>query len=162
MKYPSDWEVREVNENFFVGVNFYKKSQTGLRFPLTHHSDATQVSVFPRGIPTEGVSGENRDSTFALPVQAEKNKEFFLSDGTVWARYFAGFKTRPSSWDEFGFIWTGLRIEDGKTTCLRNNQEVSQDQCNSLGGDQIIRFGKVNSEDKAVEEKMLRSFRFLP
>ncbi len=161
VRHPKNWRVHEITSpEFLVGVNIYK-SDADVELPLTHHSNATQVSVFPEGIPTEGVFAESRDSTLGFSVDASLKTDFLLSDGTVWATYIAGLENRPATWQEFGFLWASVKIDNLSTECLKNGNKVPNEQCDPFTGDKIIWHGSASSDDRETTLEILKSFRFL-
>ncbi|RJQ14361.1 hypothetical protein C4553_01450 [Candidatus Parcubacteria bacterium] len=161
IQYPPDWEVQEFdNSPYIYGVNFYKPSPN-LIFPLTHHSDVTHVSVFPQGIPTEGVFGKFKESARQYPIQAKNKIDFLLEDQSVWGMMSANFTQKPASWDDFGFVWSGLKVENLRVKCFREGKEVDAAGCDPLMGDEVVRTGVVSEEDREIEEQMLSTLRLI-
>src|SRR3989344_4494329 len=57
--YPSDWQIAEFPDDPAAPTfNIFPESVTE-KPPFIHHDDVTQVSIFPQGVPTEGIFGEN-------------------------------------------------------------------------------------------------------
>lgn len=145
LRHPAGWRAETRLEGGTPFINIYPP-RADLVFPLTHHSNATQVSIFPAGIPTEGVFSQSTDSAFSLPVAAERATDFLLSDGTVWGRYFV-LASPPPAWEPWGFVWASARVGNRTEECV---EEMS---C-------VIR-GEVSPDDQRAVEEVLTSFRLL-
>lgn len=157
--YPPSWEAREFDEGYVSGDNAFKPGEDP-KFPLTHHSDATHVSIFPNGVPTEGVFGESVTSSIQVGENAGIKIDYVLADGTPWGTMLTQFTGRPAGWDEFGFVWVGLKIKDLRVQCLRSGKEIPEEQCEPFG-DTIVRHGSVSAEDRKIEEQILGTLRFI-
>lgn len=160
IRYPDDWEVRFFDDTYMAAINVYKKSEPGT-FPLTHHSPVTQVSIFPKGVPTEGVASQSQKSTLVLQETPAEQIDMVLADGTVWGTFASGFPARPSSWEEWGFIWAAAKVFNGATECYRGGQAIDESKCDPLGGDEIHIRGEIRREDRDTVERIARTFRFL-
>lgn len=158
-RYPPSWEAREFDEGYVSGDNAFKPGEDP-KFPLTHHSDATQVSIFPNGVPTEGVFGESVTSSIQVGEHAGIKIDYVLANGTPWGTMLTQFKDRPAGWDEFGFVWVGLKIKNLVVQCLRDGKEIPEEQCEPFG-DTIVRHGSVSAEDRKIEEQILGTLRFI-
>lgn len=163
IQHPADWIVTVSDEDFEPKINIYKENETA-KPPFIHHSQVTHVSIFPKGVGTEGVESDMATSTvkFAEPVQ--NSIDFFIAGGTPWATYTT-FKKIPSSWDSFGFVWAGVKIENPSSDCVVKEESVPMEDCD-LGqarkpGAHIVLKGRVDAADRALEERMLATFHFL-
>lgn len=164
LEYPSTWQVEQFpNHTLGPIINIYKPDQVGGESPpFTHFSEITHVSVYPQGIPTQGLTGQTRPSTLTFQEEITNADDFLLKNGTPFATA-ANFANPPSSWNESGFIFAHLVIENLEISCLRNGTEIPTVECNVLAGeDVLVRSGSISEEDRAVEERILRSFAFLP
>lgn len=162
LEYPEGWGVAEFSDTFSGPMfNIYKLPlPEGVSLPLNHFSEATQVSLYPKGIPTEGVYGENRPTTFEFPEKLRQGFDYTLEDGTVWARYLNPEQYLPN-WSQAGFIWAKTKVDNLKTVCIQDGEEVSENQCDLFEGNgMIVRSGKINQEDAKTVEKILESFAF--
>lgn len=159
--YPSDWKVVEDD---FVGsprITLYDPKKTGgAQPPFDHHSFATHVSIFPKGLPTEGVSGETQDTQVKSRESINRGLDFLLKDKKPWATMLT-FKDTPASW-QGGFVWAAVTIGDLDISCLRGEQFVPYEQCDVLTGDLYVREGIIDAILREKEVKMLESFQFLP
>lgn len=160
LSHPADWEVAEFPDAQIAPMfNVFKTGQT-FQFPLTHHSSAMHVSVYPEGIPTEGVFGEAKTSAVSFSVIPRQATDFILGDGTPWATFMAPIQNH-SEWSPAGFVWGSVAVTGLEIICLQNGREVSENECDPFLGDQIVRRGSVSPADWNTVEKILQSFRFL-
>lgn len=161
IKHPADWTVA-VHEGAEPKINIYKKAEAA-KPPFIHHNNVTQVSVFPKGIGTEGVEGETATSTIKFLEPTARSTDFLLADGSRWAT-FTAFKTPPASWEGFGFVWASVQVDESSTECMLNNEYLPMEKCD-LGIERspdakIVRSGKINADDRRIEERMLESLIF--
>lgn len=158
--YPENWQVLEFpDDDIAPRIHIVKAGETKTP-PFTHYSDVTQVSIFPEGVPTEGVFGETIESGVSFGEETEMASDYVLEDGTPWVT-FATFVRPPSSWQPWGFVWASVEVEDAEASCFRNGAELPADACDPFVGDTIVRRGTVNREDRALQVRMLGSLRFL-
>ncbi len=168
IEYPdSGWDVVVDEDSQTVPkINLYKPDPVGnTDIPLNHFSNSTHVSVFPQGIPTEGLYGQNEEFRRAMNIDyTSDSKVFVLEDGTPFA-YFIRPKNAPlANWNESGFIFARLELDNQETYCLRNGERVDQTktQCDPLtGGDQVVWNGSVKQADLNIIDTMLSTFDFL-
>jgi hypothetical protein len=158
--HPEDWGVHVATNNVLGPIfNVYPKEVQDAP-PFTHHSDVPNVSVFPNGIPTEGVFGVSTTSTVSLSEDFRFAVDFLLENGDVWATA-AGSEMPPSSWLPSGFVWARAPIKNLTTQCMRDGVEISESECDPLTGDKIVRRGEVDKGLRAIEEVILSSIRFI-
>lgn len=162
--HPSDWLVWEGEQFGTPIVNIYKKGASQ-QPPYIHHSNVTQVSIFPNGVPTEGVNVESTTTQITLASPATIGLDFLLGDKTAFATMFSGFTTKPSSWNTFGFIWASVEIPDLKQYCISDGVEhelALEEVCETLGREPetLVYRGSINKDDREIETKMLESFTF--
>lgn len=170
--HPADWVVYEAPDHFAgPAFNIYPKSYeaavTSRDLPLIHHSPAPNVSIFPHGVPTEGVFGETAPSTVEFTESPMRAFDFLLENGDRWAT-FAGYPYGPrnygensKTWMESGFIWARAEIENYNPVCLRDGKEMPVESCDFLGStDQLIHRGQVDKAMRAIEVEILKSFQF--
>lgn len=162
LEYPSDWRVAEFSDGAFPAVNVYKpETAAGLELPLIHHSNATQVSIFPSGVPTEGIIGQDQPSTLSFKPNGALAIDFVLADGSRWATYVR-FDQAPASWNQSGFVWGSVKLDDLVINCLVNGVEMATDQCAPPlpDGAELLRRATVSREDQGTVERILTSFTF--
>lgn len=163
IKYPQGWEVAEfVRGNVSPAFNVYKKTADfdDSKLPFTHFSNATHVSIYPHGIPTEGVSGDRRDSDVYTMEPTDIKRDFLLAGGDPWATIIY-FENPPSSWQDWGFVWLGLGVTGEQFECHRENRTIPMESCDPLSGDNVIRYGVTSGRDRDVQEKIIGSFEFI-
>lgn len=162
IKYPPGWEVAEFTRgNVAPAFNVYKKTSDldESKLPYTHFSNATHVSIYPHGIPTEGVSSDRRDSDVYTKEVAEVKRDFLLAGGSPWATIIY-FKNSPNSWRDWGFLWAGLAVSNESFECLRENRAIPIENCDPLTGDKTVRYGVTIARDRDIEEKIIATFEF--
>lgn len=148
LQYPADdWNVEEdVSFEFSPKYNFYEKpAGVPVSLPLTHHANMTHASVYPLGIPTEGVFGTAVPLGFSVPyANMDESKMYLLEDGTPFAAMIVP-ESRPASWNDSGFVWVRAFIEGYETECVRNGAVVGADTCDPLTrDDEIVHTGVVD------------------
>lgn len=162
IEHPPRWEVRVTDDEFTPVINIFDPASAGgSKPPFTHFSEVTHVSVYPRGIPTEGVFSNTRESTARFGESVRAANDFLLEDGSAWATAVSFSGAVPDGWDEAGFLWAKVVIDNLDLTCLRGMENVPVDVCDPLSGDSLMRRGSVNAEARTIEERMLTSFHFL-
>ncbi|MCI0619554.1 hypothetical protein L0Y40_00765 [Candidatus Wolfebacteria bacterium] len=159
--YPDDWTVAAFPDNQIAPMFNVYPSGTAGEPPFIHHNNVTQVSVFPYGVPTEGVFGKTASGDGSLVPDAGEVRDFLLADGTVWAKMAVGFPRAPSNWNEAGFLWASVVVENLATECRRNGEVITEAECDPFLGDTLIQSGIVNAEERNIAEQILASFRFL-
>jgi hypothetical protein len=131
--------------------------------PLDHFANVSHFSVYPKGIPTEGLFGETRsfdvDVLFTVSdvpfTVSEESEIFLLEDGTPFAAYVKP-AALPRGWTESGFFWLRARVEDLRVRCLRDGEEVGPEECDPLRrDDRILRTGRVDQKIWDQELAML-------
>ncbi len=158
-KYPPTWTVRELyNDPIAPRINFYKTTESK-QPPFDHHSQVTQVSFFPHGVPTEGVFGEIATSTVQFNEPYERAYDFLMDDKMPWATIISPVNP-PAAWTP-GFIWIEAEIANHKEQCTRAGQLLEMDACDFYGGDNISRTGTVNAAARKTGEEILKTFKFI-
>ncbi|OGY97859.1 MAG: hypothetical protein A2855_02180 [Candidatus Liptonbacteria bacterium RIFCSPHIGHO2_01_FULL_57_28] len=161
VRHPADWTVA-VTEGVEPKINIYKMGEMA-KPPFIHHNNVTQVSIFPKGVGTEGVDGETTTSTVKFAEPVEQATDFILSDGSRWATYVT-FDKRPASWEPFGFVWASVQVNDPSSECVLDGQVLPLNQCD-LGdrpeGAKMVLGGTINKADRGIEEHILATLRFV-
>jgi hypothetical protein len=163
LKYPaSDWSAA-FDTSFALSpkLNVYVKPPgVPLDLPLDHFANVTHFSVYPRGIPTEGLFGPTRPLDFTPPFPvSEESHLFVLEDGTPFAAYIRPTPS-PRGWNDSGFLWMRVRVEDLETRCMRDGREMSPAECDPMvEDDRILRTGSVDPEAWRTEKAMLSTVR---
>lgn len=164
LEYPADdWNMEtDISSPSSPKYNFYMKpAGVPVDLPLDHFADITNVSVFPEGIPTEGVFGQTED--FDLDTNFEVTNDsriFVLEDGAPFAAFIKPTDP-PQSWGDAGFIWLRARINNLETRCERDGEVISAEECDPLiEDDEIIRNGTVNENDWNTGVAILESITF--
>jgi hypothetical protein len=160
--FPRGWHLYEDFDTASPIINFYV-SRPGVEAPLDHFSRTAHVSIYPNGIPTDGIIGDRVEISESQDLISENVSNFTnytLNDGRVWARMIT-FEDHPESWKDWGFVWARTEVKNYQERCFSGEQEVSEFECNVFMGDEIRRFGEVNEDMTQTQLKMLNSFKFL-
>ena len=129
--------------------------------PLDHFANVSHFSLYPRGIPTEGLLGNTRPFRLKVPFRISGGSRLYLlEDGTPFAAMVKPARP-PESWTDAGFVWMRVRIEDMEARCIRDGREISGSECDPLvAGDRIARTGTVDERTWETELAMLETLRF--
>lgn len=160
MRYPDSWDVEERRGIGAPIITFYKtNSPEALAAPFDAVANATHVSVYPAGQPPRGAAmGRRRMSRAEIPGAIAI--DYLLSDRMPYATEFS-FSDAPESWNEDGILFARLRVEGIDLDCMRRGVLIPLGECRTEQGDEIIRKGEVEVDDRKVEEAMIRTFEFL-
>ena len=166
VKYPPGWRLATFPIDPAAPVfNIYKSSEMAAPVrPLTHFDSATHVSIFPHGLPTEGVSGQTQVSQVPFSIPTRTARDFVLADDSIWAT-FVGLYIQNISQNfvptNAAFVWAGLKVDNLVEECRLNRAVMSLEKCDVMAGDEIIRHGSVSAADRHVQENIMSSFRWL-
>src|SRR3989344_390723 len=161
IKYPLSWRVAAYENDLIAPkFNFYP-AKTSKQPPFDHFSEVANVSVFPDGIPTEGVFGETENDDFETGVALERTTRFILQSGETWAVFAVPkISLKPESWSEAGFIWVRADISGLTTVCSRDGEYISLVECDPFEGDRIERAGNVDDYQWELIKAIMKTFRF--
>ncbi len=160
IQYPNTWIV-SVDERI-PGIHIYKKTDI-LPDYVTHHTPFTHVSIYPNGIGTEGIQGPISSSTISYSEDIKSAFDYKLDDGKIWST-FVTFNNPPSSWEPWGFMWAGVKIDSEKISCVREGQPPVEGNCDmgiEYVASETARSGAITQADRAIQEQILASFRFI-
>lgn len=163
IKFPTSWHLYEDFSTNNPIINIYPQ-EPGAVPPLTHLSKNPHVSIYPNGLAMEGVVGDHRmvdDRNKLFPnVITSKLTEFTMDNDQVWA-ITTQFIETPSTWNEWGYLWARMDIDNFEETCTRGDSELSEYDCNIFEGDEIIRSGEINYTSELLIVDILKSFKFI-
>ncbi|MDQ3077206.1 MAG: hypothetical protein M3Q63_04105 [bacterium] len=160
IQYPATWTVAV--DDRIPGIHIYKKTDT-LPDYVTHHTPLTHVSIYPDGIGTEGVQGMTSTSTIIFNEDVKTAFDYKLEDGKIWST-FVTFNNPPANWEPWGFVWAGVTIENQKMMCQREGQPATVGNCEigiEYAPSETIISGTINQSDRATQEQIVASFRFI-
>jgi hypothetical protein len=126
----------------------------------SHQDVATHVSFYPLGVATEGVRAVEKPSDVLIEVPQASATDYILKSGRPWATK-AIFEQYPQSWNDSGFIFARLLIEEEELVYMRGGTEIQQYEFDPITGDHIERNGFVDTNMRETEEFVLLSFAFL-
>jgi len=163
MEYPDGWVV--ATGTLSTGdpaITFVQATQViATSTPVYSHQDAVaHVSVYPLGVATEGIISESALSDVTLLVSHASVQDYILTSGRPWATK-AAFEASPNSWNESGFVFARVVVEEEMLSYMRGDTEIERYEFDPVTGDHIERAGFVDTNVRDIEESMLLSFRFL-
>lgn len=159
ISYPSNWELHEEFEESSPTINIYIPNGE-VEPPFDHFAEINNVSIFPKGLQTEAVIGQSKESDLDLDINYNSATDYLLEDGTVWATYINP-DDLEDPWKTWGFIWVRNTIDDIEYKCISNESEVSLDYCNPFEGDEFIRAGSVDQDMRETQEEIIKSFKLI-
>ncbi len=171
LTHPPGWKVEEFTfggEQKIVNI-LPEKYLNEVELPITVHTDAgiSFVGIYPDGYGTELPMGNSRDmrndeiDAFNFQVNAEKSEVFLLESGQIWG-FFIVPSSLPGSWDEYGFIFAQVRVNDFRMECYdqETGRKIGMRECDPMMGDIIKRFGIVDSAERQKINTIMREFAF--
>lgn len=148
VEYPADWRFATDVVAGEPRFSIYKEGQP----PLSHHVNSTQVSVFPRGLGTEGPVGESRTISADLTAATESMVvEHYLSNN-VPRGYYVRFSDAPASWEDYGYVWGAVAVQNLQA------EEVPAENPDFMPTSRLS--GQVSAQDFATVKRILASFEF--
>ncbi len=161
LEHPPDWRSAELPEEAPVpGFNILPPEIDPDEFDvITHNTAVTNVSVFPRGYPTEGVFGQTRPSTAIFFEDVGSAIDHYLLNDEVWATMIIP-EDPPAEWSPEGFIWTRVFINEHEVVCFDEGERISKESCDPALGHEIGHSGSIDPSLRMIQEEILRSFRF--
>lgn len=163
LRFPSSWRTATSSlPGDIPAVNTYVP-EIGTSPPYTHHDNVTNVSVFPNGIPTEGLFAKWHELDFDPGFAATSSRVFTLEDGTPFAAFIRPLNP-PGSWGQAGFIWMRVRVNNLATRCFDATSTLIPDErCNPLASGHEVRWsGTVDTSRWQEAQQILRSITFNP
>lgn len=97
----------------------------------------------------------------AINFQEFESEVFTLENDQAWA-YFLAPSSPPTSWDEYGFIFTQSAIQDFRMICLdgETGKKKSMEDCDPMMGDEINIYGNIPDEKMEEMKEILGSIGF--
>lgn len=162
LNYPENWSVERITPPYGDIIRIKKNKDASLEDDEL--TGITHVSIYPKGLPTEGVFGQTVTSTRIASLNMKEDvleKKFYvLESGIPWAGQVS-FANAPDSWNGHGFIWGSANIKNLEIKCLRDGEVISEDECDPMTkDDQILRSGKVSEKDMNTIKEIVESFEF--
>ncbi|MFW5871974.1 MAG: Gmad2 immunoglobulin-like domain-containing protein [bacterium] len=167
LEYPETWQEFISDEEITPKFNFYPNNDdlNSEELPFDHFVNETHVSVYPEGIPTEGIFGQSisvEESGIEFPYELKADsKVYVLENGEPFAIYLKPLES-PDNWNSSGFVFARVKVDNLETTCKRDGQVISeQEGCDPLVlGDQIIRNGDIDTKLWVDVVETVESFGF--
>ncbi len=157
--FPEGWEINEDYKNVSPTINIFMPNKKVIP-PFDHFADINNVSIYPKGLPTEAVIGQSKTTDIDLDYKFDKSIDYILEDGSAWATYI-NFEKVSDPWKPWGFLWAKTVVNDIEYKCLRSGKEIELDNCNPFEDDEFVRMGVVDSDIREIQEKIIRSFKFI-
>lgn len=158
--FPADWKVYEDFETVSPTINIYIPNKN-IKPPFDHFAEINNVSIFPKGLPTEAVIGQSEKTDLELSFESDKAIDYILENGQAWATYIS-VDNFEDPWKDWGFIWSKVVVKDIEYKCLDGDTEIELDNCNPFEGDEFIRVGNVNQKIRETQEEIIKTFKILP
>lgn len=161
IQYPDGWIVATGTlKTGDPAFSLYQATGTSTDMVYDHFTQTSHVSVYPLGIATEGIRAEMQASDIIIQIPQASAKDYVLQTGRPWATK-AMFDVFPTSWNEAGFLFARLNIEEEEMIYMRGDTEIAQHEFDPFTGDHIERTGFVDTNMRTVQKNVLQSFRFL-
>lgn len=164
IKCPEDWQYSIDTERPFAPMFsfFIPNDDIGDDGPFDHHYvGIDHVSVYPYGIPTEGVFGQTISVSEDWRSDITRESSLYvLEDNTPFAAYLR-FEQVPESWEDWGFVWVRSIVEDEQVVYLVDGEEVDR-LVDPLGDPrvEVVRRGEVNKDAWNILRKVVESIEF--
>lgn len=160
IEFPNGWVV--ATGTLSTGdpvVSVYKAMGTSTNMVYSHQDVVSHVSVYPLGIAAEGIVGVMEPSKVIVTVPQASAKDYVLESGRPWATK-AVFDVYPESWNASGFLFARSKIQEEEIKYMRGDTQIAQYEFDPFTGDSIVRSGFIDTQEREVEEEILRSFSF--
>lgn len=160
ISFPNTWKVHEDFSNKDIPkINIYLDKYK-INLPLDNFSSDTNISIFPKGIPTDAVIGQIVDGKIDLLEKTSQVKNYKLLNGDIWAKYVT-FLEVPKNWQSWGFVWVNNEIKNLKYKCFSGKQEIKLEDCNIYEGDILERDGIIDLKIGDEQMRILKTFNFI-
>jgi hypothetical protein len=160
ISFPENWKIYEdLSDAKTPKINIYQPEYK-TTLPLDNFSKESNVSIFPKGLPTDAVMGQTQGVNFNLVEKTDKAFDYLLTNKMAWASFIT-FANPNKTWEPWGFIWLNTEIKDMTYKCKSGDKEVALDICNTFEGDILERQGSIDKEVRNTELKILSTFKFL-
>lgn len=154
---PDGWKVVEGTIGNVPAINIFPENQTHNEM-YDHFMNVTHISFYPMGIPTEGVFAQTRPLDLSLQVKTnDQSRSYMLGNGDIFARYIL-FENSPESWEEHGFVWARIAVQNQEEQCSSGGEFVPVDQCDVFFGDEIVVTGNVRAGHEDTLKSTFNSF----
>ncbi len=159
--HPTGWVVFDAGDDQSAPkINIYKPGHREGNLPFDHFANATHVSFFPQGIPTEGLVSITEEGDSLVNFPTDQSIRFVLDDGKTFASYSKP-SNPPRSWNQSGFVWARGYMPNISSECRHNGNAVTEGECDVFGGgDTIVFSGSLDTDEWAVIEQILASITF--
>lgn len=168
LKLPKNWvAVENTNlpgDNFVINIVPNEKEEAK-HIPLSMRENPafSYIAIFPEGIGQEMLGGRtesftnsaNKYPAFSFDHNPDTSKVYLLENGNAWA-YFAQPETLPAGWNEYGFIYAQVGVNNFEATCYDRDTDAIKtlETCAPLEGDRLVRKGTIK-EERAKEVVMI-------
>lgn len=157
--FPSTWKVYEDFETVSPTINIYLPNKN-VNPPFDHFAEINNVSIFPKGLPTETVIGQYEKTDVNFSFESDRAIDYVLENGEAWATYISVYDF-GDPWKDWGFIWSKVIINDIEYRCLDGDVEIELDSCNPFEGDDFVRVGKIDQDIRETQEEIIKTFKLL-
>jgi hypothetical protein len=159
IEFPVGWKIHESVNTDYPSINIYRQEFRKTP-PFDPFSGVTQISIFPKGLPTELPVGQIKDSELEFKLDTIKKVDYKLTNDQIWATY-VNLEKLNRNWSKDGFIWIETKIDNRENSCTRNNSPISFEECNPYGGDIFEISGKTNDGLRRAQNQILETFKII-
>lgn len=167
---PEGWvEATNQLEDGMPVINFIpesKVSATKLPVSMQTTTELSHIDIHPKGHKSGFPIGKSyRLAIYEGKVPAsnmwdhDRSRVYVLGNGEEWA-YLLYPKKTPAGWEEEGFIFAQIAIENFSSTCFDGitNQTKDMEACKPLEGDEVLYYGRLNAEEQQYVKHALQAF----
>ncbi len=160
-EYPPDWQIK-TSSIPVPGIHILPPEINVKEINnITHHTEISNVSIFPQGYPIEGIFSESHHSPDDYFLERkDKTVDYYLKNEEIWGTMIT-LDSTPTGWSENGFIWSRTSISNHKVLCFDGEKEISKSECDPLMGDTVKHSGSVNLPERLIQEEILKSIEFV-
>jgi hypothetical protein len=159
LQHPENWNVYAGSIGVAPVIHVYKENVTYSEIPFDHFKNVTSVSIFPHGLPVESIHGDHFQTAPPFGENVLFARSFYTENEDVWGIHIVPREV-PSSWKDFGYIWGSMELQNYSMKCVREGEEVSEEICDPIRNDRIVRTGTLNQSDTDAVRRILQSFTF--
>lgn len=160
LEYPEGWIV--ATGTLSTGdpvVSVYPAVHEGTTTVFGPQDETSHVSMYPLGVAVGGTIETSKVSNVVIQIPQASVEDYVLTSDRPWATKVT-FERYPLGWNEAGFVFARIGIQDEEILYMREDAEISQYEFDPLMGDRIERRGFIDASLRNVEEEILQSFLF--
>ncbi len=157
--YPAGWIVATGTVHGSPAITVYESSQGSSTSTASVHDMQLRVTVYPLGVPVGGSGEAEVGSMTTITVPQASAHDRVLGTGRPWATTVR-FDVYPSTWSESGFVFGRVPIKEEELGYFRGETGITAEEFDVYAGDEIRRFGFVDTQLWEQISQVLNSFSF--